>query len=145
MAELEQPWIQTPGFLQDRARKVHTGLLALNQVIDSVVRGGQLATDSAKYKQWKSLLADFGKWYGSTSGTTWWFNSADATLESYELALRNWTAWVGKSFPQTQGSLPVPPDTFPPATLPDFGGMGTAALIGGAVVLGAVLLISLRR
>lgn len=145
MAELAQPWIQTPGFLQDRARKVHTGLLALNAVIDNVVKSGRLTPDNPRYKQWKQLLSDWGKWYGDTSGSTWWFNSADATLESYELTLKNWTNWVGQSFPETKASLPTPPDTFPPPTVPDVGGASTAFLIGAGLALGAVLLLSMRR
>ncbi len=145
MAELAQPWIQTPGFLQDRARKVHTGLLALNDVITSLSKSGRLTPDSAKYRQWKQLLSDFGRWYGDTSGSTWWFSSADATLESYERSLGSWTAWVGATFPEAKGSLPLPPDTFPPPSLPDVGGASTAILIGAGLALGAVLLFSFRR
>lgn len=145
MADLAQPWIQTPGFLQDRARKVHTGLLALNELFDALVKGKRLATTDPKYKQWKQALADWGKWYGDTSGSTWWFTSADATLESYERALGTWGNWLGNAFPETKGSLPTPPDTFPPPELPGLGGVTTGALIGGAVALGALLFLTFRR
>jgi hypothetical protein len=146
MAELAQPWIQSPGFLQDRARKVHAGLLALNETFDALVRGKRLSSTDPKYKQWKALLSAWGKWYGDTSGSTWWFNSADATLESYELALNNWTNWVRNAFPETKETLPAPLDTYPPGSLPKLPELeSTALIVGGAVALGVVLFLTLRR
>lgn len=112
--ELAQPWVQTPGFLQDRAKRLHTALLGTNEVLDELVRSRQFATDSPKYKQWKAFLKNFGDWYGGTSATTWLWTSADATLEVYERGLRDWESWARRTFPGAAGSLPTPPATFGP-------------------------------
>ena len=148
MPDLAQPWIQTPDFLRDRARKVHSALLALNDVVTGLVTAKRLATTDAKYKQWKQLLADWGKWYGDTSGTTWWFNSADATLEGYEKAAENWRAYFARTYPDVAPSLPDAPATYSPPTLPDLpsvaGGATLGLAVGAALALGAILLLSRR-
>jgi len=109
---LAQPWVQTPAFLEDRARRVHAALTALNDVITELVRARRLSTDAPKYKAWKALLHNWGEWYGGTGITTWLWTGTDATLETYELAIRDWTRWVEQNFPGTD--LPTPPPTFGP-------------------------------
>lgn len=147
MPDLAQPWIQTPAFLQDRARKVHSALHGVNDSVSKLVATGRVTTDHPKYKQWKQLLADWGKWYGDTSGSTWLWNSADATLEGYERAIQTWVDYWAKMFPESAQNLPTPPTTYKPPelpSLPDVGGAALGLAVGAAVALGAILLLSRR-
>ena len=92
-------------------------------------------------------MNDWGKWYGDTSGMSWWSNSADATLEGYERTIQTWTDYLAKQFPETSGTLPTPPNTYPPPKvpgLPEFGGAALGVAIGAAVALGAIVLLSRR-
>lgn len=108
------PWIQTPGFLADRALRLHQGLLALNTIFSELAAQKRFATDSAKWREWKSLLERWGKWYGQTSGTSWLWSATDATLEEYEKSLQTWTAWARRAFPETAAQLPTPPPIYTP-------------------------------
>jgi hypothetical protein len=114
----------------------------MNEALDALVRARRLATDALKYRQWKALLANWGKWYGETGPTTWLWSGTDATLESYELAIRDWTAWFQRTFPDAAGSLPKPP--------PHYGGDGPRMdvpgwLIGVAAAGGAFLLYKMLK
>lgn len=136
-----------PDFLKDRARKVHSTLLALNESVTALVQKGRLTTDNPKYKQFKAFLNDWGKWYGGTSGSTWFFTAADATLEGYERSTGDWVNYWAKQYPDAAGTLPNAPNTYKPPDLPKLPDIGSAALgvaLAGAVALGAFLLLSRR-
>ncbi len=79
-----------------------------------MVKARRFAADTLKYKQWKSLLANWGTWYGQTGPTTWLWSGTDATLESYELAIRDWESWARRTFPESAGDLPKPPPHYGP-------------------------------
>ena len=112
--DLAAPWVQTPGFLADRAARLHTAMLATNAVFDSLVASRLFGTDTPKYKQWKAFLHNFGDWYGKSSGTTWLWSATDATLEVYEKGLRDWETWARRAFPGSTDNLPKAPPTFGP-------------------------------
>lgn len=118
---LAAPWVQTPAFLHDRARRVHSGLLALNATFDELARAGRFNSASGRWKAWKQVLANWGRWYQETSGTTWLWSATDATLESYEKQLQDWDAWTRRTFPEAGRSLPPPPPTFGPGGEPRTG------------------------
>jgi hypothetical protein len=138
---LAAPWISTPAFLADRARRIHTGLLALNDVITALATASRLSPDSLKYKQWKALLANWGRWYGQTSDSTWLWSATDATLESYERDLQSWTAWVLRTYPDAAASVPTPPPVVGPDGKPRDGiplwawGVGAGVLTFGLAKL----------
>lgn len=84
----------------------------MNDVVTELVKAKRFATDAPKYKAWKALLANWGAWYKDTGPATWLWTATDATLETYELAIRDWTNWVRQTFPTAGASLPTPPPTF---------------------------------
>lgn len=112
--ELAAPWVSTPGFLHDRARRIHSALTALNDVITALTAAHRLSTTSGRYKQWKALLANYGSWYGQTTGASWLWSGTDATLETYERLIRDWETWLRQAFPDTAPSLPTAPPVFSP-------------------------------
>lgn len=112
--DLAAPWVSTPGFLEDRARRVHTALHGLNDVVTALTAAHRLSPTSGRYKQWKAVLANWGSWYGQTSAGTWWWSGTDATLETYERLIRSWETWLRQAFPDTSVSLPTPPPVYDP-------------------------------
>ncbi|HKY36504.1 MAG TPA: hypothetical protein VJN18_11230 [Polyangiaceae bacterium] len=115
---LAVPWVSTPGFLEDRAKRIHSALLGLNDVITRLARDRRLSTDNTRYKAFKRLLDDFGAWYGGTSMGTWLWSGTDATLETYERAIQDWERWIRQTYPDTAPSLPEPPPVFGPGGKP---------------------------
>lgn len=139
---LPPPLVQTGDFLANRARRLHTMLLALNDVVTSLVQKRVLTTDNAKYRQFKAFLKDWGGWYKNADvGAFWSMSATDATLEGYERSAQSWADWV-KSFPGASGDVPNAPPTYPPPKLPSFSVPAWAiglALLGGGFIAYKVL------
>lgn len=100
------PWIPTPGYLHDRARAIHGGLLALNELLDQASKGGRIARDTGKFRAWKALLDRWGKWYGDWDGASGLWSATDATLDLYDSELRSWRAWAARALPDEAATLP---------------------------------------
>ena len=131
---LAAPWISTPAFLEDRARRIHAGLHAVNDVITALVGANRLSTTNTRYKAFKALLENWRKWYGDTSGATWLWSATDATLESYERDIQSWQAWVRQTFPDAAPSMPPPPPVVGPDGKPREGVPLWAWGVGAGVV-----------
>ncbi len=136
---LAEPWIQTPGFLQDRAVRLHTAMLDFNSVVDELVKNKSLKTDTAKYKQWKHFIADYGRWFKETS---WMWSATAATLERYERDFQGWVRWARQTFPAATPDLPTAPRPFGPDGPRD---EISPLLIAVAVGAGAFVLFKLLR
>lgn len=134
------PWISTPGYLEDRARRAHAALMNLNDTIDNLRNGSRLATNSGRYGSWKRTINNFGAWYGSTGPTTWLWSGTDSTLDAWEATIREWQSWVRRTFPDAGADLTEAPPKHhapyspgePPAWL---WGVGVLALGFGVVSL----------
>lgn len=138
--DLARPWISTPGFLQDRAVRIHNGLHALNNVITALTAAHRLSPETTRYKQWKALLHGWGTWYGQTGVATWFWSGTDATLEGYERDIQQWERWLRQAYPDVAQSLPLPPPQFGPngeerKGMPLWVGVGLGALAGFGVVM----------
>ena len=136
-----EPWIQTPQFLHDRARRVHTGLLNLNDEISKLQTSGRLSAASSRYQAWKRLLKVWGDWYGDSSGTTWLWSGTAATLDHYEQEIADWQKWLMRSFPDVAPNLQAPPTQYTPFGKPKAGvpwyvwALGAAAATATAIAL----------
>lgn len=138
-APLPQPWIQTPAFLHDRARRIHAAMMGLNDVITALTAAHRLTTDNPRYKQWKTFINNFGSWYQETGPTTWMWTGTDATLQAYELNLQSWEAWLRRTFPDTAASLPPVPPTYGSDGKERPDGVPTWVKVAGAVAAGIVI------
>lgn len=137
----EAPWIQTPDYLRNRAKTLHNALLQLNTSMDKLVKLKVLTTGSERYKQWKTLLKQWGEWYGQTSLTgTWLWSSTDAVLEKYEQAYQVWRAWMSSKLDAEDIPLAAPSIKPPAGPLGDLPGWGPY-LIGAGIVLGAAWVV----
>lgn len=134
--DLPAPWVPTPGYLHDRARAIHDGLLALNTALDEAAKGGRIARDTGKFRAWKALLARWGKWYGDWDGYSGLWSATDATLDLYDSELRSWRSWLGRALPAEAATLPP---TRPPVGAPwsDRGTSAPLSPIAWALLLGA--------
>jgi hypothetical protein len=86
-------------------------MLDFNSVIDGLVKARRLATDAAKYRQWKNFIANYGSWFKEAS---FMWSAAAATLESYEKDFQGWTRWARQTFPEATPDLPIAPTPFSP-------------------------------
>lgn len=109
--DLAPPLWQTPGYLENRAKRLHTSMLALNGVLTAQTKAGRFPTSSPRYAEWKRFLSDYGRWYGSAS---FMWSSDDASLEGYEVTFRQWEEWAKTTFPDAAADMPIAPPTFKP-------------------------------
>jgi hypothetical protein len=109
--DLSPPLIQTPDYLANRAKRLHTSLLQLNAVLTAQTKAGRFPTGTPRYIEWKAFLSDFGRWYG---GASFMWSADDATLEGYEVSFRQWEAWAKAAFPAAAADMPIAPPTFTP-------------------------------
>lgn len=132
-----EPWVQTPGFLQDRGRRVHLGLMNLNDEITRLATAGRLSTTSSRWAAWKALLAAFGTWYQDAS---WMWSGTAATLDHYESEIANWQQWLRQVYPDVAPQLVAPPTRYNPDGRPATSPFLPLA-IGAAGALALVLLL----
>jgi len=113
---LAPPLVQTGNFLSNRAKRLHSMLLALNSVVTHLVAEKRMAVTEPKYLEWKQFLADWGAWYKAADlGAFWSMSADDATLEGYERSGQGWQAWLRATYPSVANQLPQAPPTFPPS------------------------------
>lgn len=132
-----EPWIQTPSFLEDRARRVHAALMNLNDEITKLATAGRLSTTSSRWTSWKRLLANFGTWYADAS---WLWSGTAATLDHYEQAVSDWQAWLRQVYPDVAPQLEAPPTRYNPDGQPKTSPLVPIA-IGAGIAFGLVLLL----
>lgn len=138
-----EPWIQTPAFLHDRARRVQDGLMNLNTELTKLATAGRLDTGSVRWKAWKALLQTWSTWYGDSSGTTWLWSGTAATLDHYEQEISSWQKWVRTLYPDVASELATAPTQYNPDGRPKVGIPWWAFVLGGAA--GAAVLVSALR
>lgn len=139
-----EPWIQTPDFLHDRARRVHNGLLNLNDELSKLAGAGRLDMKGSRWQAWKRLLNVWGTWYGDSGPTTWLWSGTAATLDHYEQEIADWQNWVRKLYPDVAPQLAPAPMQYNPHGQPKSSIPWWAWAAGGAIATG-VLIATLRK
>lgn len=144
-----EPWIWTPGALQDRAKRLHSDILIFNSDMakakdKGVVPEGQLTA-------WRAYRDGWSSWYGNTSASTWLWSATASVLQDYESKLLAWREWylVNVGVPSGVG----PSTVEGPSIKVDTGGKQELAFdwtpvwwgAGALVVLGGGYLWWLRR
>lgn len=132
-----EPWIQTPGFLQDRGATVHRALLNINDEMTRLATAGRLSKDSSRWLDWKRLMAAFGTWYQDAS---WMWSGTAATLDHYESEVASWQKWLRQVYPDVAPQLSAPPLRYNPDGRPSTS-IWLPLAIGGAAALALVLIV----
>lgn len=137
-----EPWISTPDFLHDRARRIQAGLLNVNDEISRLAAAHRLDPNGSRWKAWKRLLDAWGKWYGDSSGTTWLWSGTAATLDHYEQEIADWQTWLRRVYPDVAPQLAAPPMQYKPDGEPKKGIPWWGVALGAAAATGIAIAIA---
>src|SRR3989304_292568 len=133
-----EPWIQTPEFLHDRARRVHAARLNVNDEISRPAKAGRLSSTGSRWLAWKRTLEAWAKWYGDAGATTWLWSGTAATLDHYEQEISDWQTWLRRTYPDVATNLAPAPMQYTPLGAPKAGSWLPWA-VGAGAALGLLL------
>lgn len=136
----DRPVIQTPEFLAERAKEIHTSILQFNDDLAQQKIAGKIGDDAPKLKAWRAFRDRWAQWYGEANWWTWAWGATNATLDAYAQQMADWVRWYTRAFgaPTTAGA---PTQYESPAR--SVGGVLPYAL--GAAAVTAILIAVFKR
>lgn len=99
-----EPWIWTPGSLQDRAKRLHSDILIFQEDMSNAKTAKKLP--DSQLLAWRSFRDGWTDWYEHTSASTWLWSATASTLQDYESKLAAWREWYRLNIGQPSGVGP---------------------------------------
>lgn len=99
-----EPWIWTPGALQDRAKRLHSDILVFNDDLSAAKDKGKIP--DGQLMAWRAYRDGWAGWFDNASPSTWLWSATASVLQDYENKLSAWRDWYSVNIGAPSGVGP---------------------------------------